>query len=60
MNRLAVTALVPDRLDEMQADNGTVSITGSGYPAAAFEGRGFALGRAVRITGGLLVAVTTA
>jgi len=59
MSQLAVAALVPDRLDEMRTGNGTVEITGPAYRATAFEGGGFALGRAVRIGGGLLAAVTT-
>ncbi|HVK77183.1 MAG TPA: hypothetical protein VM734_27945 [Kofleriaceae bacterium] len=55
----AVSALVPDQFDEMQVDGAHVEVRGPGYPAGAFEGQGFGAGRAVRIEGGLLVAVTT-
>jgi hypothetical protein len=57
MNREAVQSLLPEA--DLPAANDFVEITGSTYAPVAFEGSGYFGARAVRIDGGLLVAVRT-
>ncbi len=55
----AARALAPTHLAAMPAEGFELRATGPRYPAAVFEGGGFAGGRAVRVPGGLLVGLTS-
>lgn len=59
VNREAVGALLPGRFDEQRWGAFNVRVTGPLYRAACFEGGGYTCGRAVRVDGGLLVAIAT-
>lgn len=60
INEEAVAALLPGRFERPPWGATSVRVAGPLYPAGCFEGGGFGGGRAVRIDGGLLVAITTA
>ena len=59
INREALTALLPERFEDPRWGAHNVRVTGPLYRAACFEGGGFTSGRAVRVEGGLLVAIAT-
>jgi hypothetical protein len=59
INREALGALLPARTDDPRWGAFNVRVTGPLYRAACFEGGGFMSGRAVRVDGGLLVAIAT-
>ena len=60
VNQEALAALLPGRFERPAWGAINVRVAGPLYPASCFEGGGFGAGRAVRIDGGLLVAITTA
>ena len=59
INREALAALLPARAEGPRWGAVNVRVTGPLYQATCFEGGGFTCGRAVRIDGGLLVAIAT-
>lgn len=59
LNIDAVRAVCPECIAGMPVEGAQVRVTGPRYPAAVFEGGGFADGRAVRVAGGLLVGLTS-
>ena len=59
ISREGVSALLPGRFDEPRWGAHSVRVTGPTYRAACFEGGGYTSGRAVRVPGGLLVAIAT-
>ncbi len=59
INREALAALLPGRQGDARWDAFSVRVTGPRYRATPFEGGGFTCGRAVRVEGGLLVAIST-
>lgn len=55
----ALDALAPGQPAEARADGDRVTVQGEVYPARSFEGHGSMMARAVRLTGGLLVSLST-
>lgn len=55
----AARAVLGTRLGGLRVEGMDVRVTGPRYPATAFEGGGFVLGRAARIEGGLVVGLTS-
>lgn len=59
INCEALDALLPGRFEAPRWGAFNVRVTGPRYSATPFEGGGFSCGRAVRVDGGLLVAIAT-
>lgn len=59
INREALAALLPGRTEPPPWGATCVRVHGPVYAATLFEGGGYGHGRAVRVEGGLLVAVAT-
>lgn len=56
----ALSAVAPDELAARVAPDGDrVTLRGQVYPSRAFEGHGSTMARAIRLTGGLLVTLST-